>query len=246
MKKPDIAVACVAVVACISVQAETFDQLAQRCAPDVHPQTLRKLATVESSGNPFAIGVVGDALPRQPRTKQEALAAIRELEAQGRNFSVGVVQINRYNVPRYGHTYESILEPCNNVRVGAKILNEGFALSQADDEQLRAREALSRYYSGNARRGFLPDKPGGTSYVQRVAASAGNVPAYVVPALEPHPSDAVAGPPQRQGASDAPVKVWPVTAIPAARQADPWMVTIGAPAEPGEALPAGDWMVMVK
>lgn len=246
MKALELALACAAGAACVPAHAEDFDQLARRCAPDVHPQTLRKLATVESSGNPFAIGVVGGALPRQPRTREEALAAIRQLEAQGRNFSVGVVQINRHNVPRYGHTYESILEPCNNVRVGAEILKEGFALSTAGDEQLRAREALSRYYSGNARRGFQPDKPGGTSYVQRVAASGGDVPAYVIPALEPHPSDAVAAPPQRQEARDAPIKVRPVARAPAARQADPWMVSVGVPAEPAEVSTASDWLVRVK
>jgi len=34
------------------------------------------------------------------------------------------------------------------------------------------RQALSCYYSGNFTRGFQADKPGGTSYVQRVVANA--------------------------------------------------------------------------
>lgn len=244
--------ACAALAACLPAHAETFDALVQRCAPDVHPQTLRKLATVESSGNPFAIS---NWQGRQPRSRGEALDVIRQMMASGRGFAVGLVQIWHTNVAKYGHSFESILDACNNVRVGAQILKEGFALSTAGDEQLRTREALSRYYSGNPRRGFLPDRPGGTSYVQRVAASAGNVPAYAVPAIEPHPSDAVTAPLPSQSGAEAPVKVRPLSAPsapPAARtvrQADPWMVTVGAPAAAdaaGDAPQSGDWLVKVK
>jgi type IV secretion system protein VirB1 len=66
----------------------TFLALALACAPQVHPDTARAIASVESSFNPYAIGVVGGALHRQPRTRAEALATIKALHADGWNYSV--------------------------------------------------------------------------------------------------------------------------------------------------------------
>jgi len=37
------------------------------CAVGVHPALMEKIIHVESSGNPYAIGVVGGHLLRQPR-----------------------------------------------------------------------------------------------------------------------------------------------------------------------------------
>lgn len=234
MRLPEVALTCVA-AACAPACAESFDQLAARCAPDVHPQTLRKLATVESFGNPFAIGIVGGALARQPASAQEALATIREMVAQDLNFSVGVVQINRYNVSKYGQSFDTILEPCANVHIGAEILKTCFQRAPGPDEQQRLFAALSCYYSGNFRRGFEADKPGGTSYVQRVAASTGDMPRYVVPAVQSEPPPAAPPrtnlPPVPKPASPwvvfldaqqpAPAEEQPVRAAPAKPQAEP-------------------------
>ena len=53
--------------------------LAQECAPNVAPQTMAAIVSVESSKNPYAIGVVGGRLERQPKSHQEAVAtAFRE------------------------------------------------------------------------------------------------------------------------------------------------------------------------
>ena len=53
------------------------------CAPLVAQDTARALIQVESGGNPFAIGVVGGALVRQPANLPEALATVAALEAAG-------------------------------------------------------------------------------------------------------------------------------------------------------------------
>lgn len=55
----------------------------QRCAPQVHPRTLQAIVRVESGGNPYAIGVIGGALERQPRSLGEAVATAAELERLG-------------------------------------------------------------------------------------------------------------------------------------------------------------------
>ncbi|EGC99197.1 lytic transglycosylase catalytic, partial [Burkholderia sp. TJI49] len=43
-----------------------FAQLARACAPNVDPETLAALVRTESGFNPYAIGVVGGHLTRQP------------------------------------------------------------------------------------------------------------------------------------------------------------------------------------
>lgn len=69
-----------------------FLALAQQCAPNVSPHTMAAIVQVESSFNPYAIGVVKGALPRQPRNKPEALEAVKLLLSQNKNFSMGIAQ----------------------------------------------------------------------------------------------------------------------------------------------------------
>jgi len=167
--------------------------LAQQCAPDVSPLTMAAIVQVESSRNPYAIGVVGGKLPRQPRTKGEALAAVRQLKADGFNYSVGISQVNRYNLHAYGLTEESAFDACANLRAGSRILQEcyGRALAKMPGrEQQALHAAFSCYYSGNFKRGFVPDRPGEPSYVAKVVAQAGKIAAapQVVPAVGLQPA----------------------------------------------------------
>ncbi|WP_159069240.1 transglycosylase SLT domain-containing protein, partial [Burkholderia metallica] len=60
-----------------------FAQLARACAPNVDPDTLAALVRTESGFNPYAIGVVGGHLTRQPASLDEARATARELAARG-------------------------------------------------------------------------------------------------------------------------------------------------------------------
>ena len=152
-----------------------FSVLAQECAPGVHPQTMAADARVESSFNPFAIGVVGGRLVRQPAARDEAVATARSLEAQGFNFSVGLGQVNRYNLARYGLDYQSAFDPCANLRAGAAILTDCYARASksAQDSQAALRAAFSCYYSGNFVTGFRD------GYVAKVLGEA--VPARAAP-----------------------------------------------------------------
>jgi type IV secretion system protein VirB1 len=150
-----------------------FNALAQQCAPSVHPTTLQAVVRTESGFNPYAIGVVGGRLVRQPRDRAEAVVTAKALDAQGINFSMGLGQVNKANLARYGLTYETAFDLCANLRAGADILHDCYARAAKTmgpgDGALRA--ALSCYYSGNFIRGFMPDS-GGSGYVQRVSANA--------------------------------------------------------------------------
>ena len=124
------------------------------CAPLVAQDTARALIQVESGGNPYAIGVVGGALVRQPASLAEALSTVAALEAAGWNYSVGLGQINKLNFARYGLSPATAFEPCANLTAMQGILGECFsrASRRADrhaTRQAALRDAFSCYYSGN-------------------------------------------------------------------------------------------------
>jgi soluble lytic murein transglycosylase-like protein len=97
------------------------------CAPLVAQDTARALIQVESGGNPFAIGVVGGALVRQPANLPEAVATVAALEAAGWNYSVGLGQINKRNFQRFGLNPQTAFEPCANLTAMQGILGECFS-----------------------------------------------------------------------------------------------------------------------
>lgn len=153
------------------MDAATFLALSLACAPQVHADTSRALVSVESAFNPWAIGVVGGSLERQPRSGAEALATARALKATGWNFSVGLGQINVGNFDRLGLTLESAFEPCSNLSAMQTVLAECFDRATASptappQRQSALRQALSCYYSGNFATGFKH------SYVRKVVAAA--------------------------------------------------------------------------
>lgn len=170
-----------------------FSVLAQQCAPTVAPMTLQALVKTESGFNPYAIGVVGGHLARQPANRNEAMATARALEAAGWNYSMGLAQVNRANLHAVGLTSESVFDPCANLRAGAILLTDCYKRASGSGlrPQAALRAALSCYYSGNFTRGFKPDHLG-TSYVQRVAANAADLPvsAVVVPPIHVVPDHA--------------------------------------------------------
>jgi type IV secretion system protein VirB1 len=124
------------------------------CAPLVAQDTARALIQVESGGNPFAIGVVGGALVRQPANLPEAVATVVALEAAGWNYSVGLGQINKRNFERFGLNPQTAFEPCANLKAMQGILSECFSrASRRASTQTALRDAFSCYYSGNFQTG---------------------------------------------------------------------------------------------
>ncbi|TCG09600.1 lytic transglycosylase [Paraburkholderia steynii] len=181
-----------------------FNQLAQQCAPSVHAATMQAIARTESGFNPFAIGVVGGRLARQPRSPEEAVATARALEAREVNFSVGLGQVNRFNLIKYGLTYETAFDPCANLRAGSAILRDCYQRASAayGRGQHALRAAISCYYSGNFVGGERIQSSG-SSYVQRVIANARRTaaPVDMVPAI-PVIMDRTADPTTQVGAGE--------------------------------------------
>jgi len=149
-----------------------FLALALSCAPQVDAGTAQALVAVESGFNPYAIGVVGGALLRQPRTQAEAISTAKSLQAEGWNFSVGLAQINVRNLESLGLTVESAFDPCASLNAMQTVLTDCYDRASAqianasERSQVALRQALSCYYSGNFVTGFTH------GYVHRVAMAA--------------------------------------------------------------------------
>lgn len=153
----------------------------------VPSDVMQHVVHVESAFNPYAIGVVGGRLVRQPRSLAEAVSTARMLDAKGFNFSVGLAQVNKHNFDRYGlDSYERAFDACANLQAGSRILQECYGRSGGNWGK-----SFSCYYSGNFTTGFRH------GYVRKIYASmrgaGGDAPPIEVIA-EPARSHAVAVP----------------------------------------------------
>lgn len=146
------------------------------CASTIHPDTIQDVAKTESGFHPMAIGVVnGKSI--YPSSKSDALHAIQRLEKDGKNYSVGLMQINQSNFAHYGVTAEDMLEPCKNLTVFEKIITDCYVRGKT------LSRALSCYYSGNFQTGFKPEKGfSNTSYTERMGYAKSI--AYAVPSTK--------------------------------------------------------------
>jgi type IV secretion system protein VirB1 len=173
--------------------------LVHQCAPEIQQNTLAHVVQVESSYNPYAIGVVGAHLERQPHSLTEAIATSQWLDRNGFNFSVGLVQVNKTNFSKYGLSIESAFEPCKNLQAAAAILKDCYlrAYQVHPVEQIALRDAFSCYYSGNFTTGYkagyvlsvIEGRPRGTAGARRGSGQVAT--AATVPSAERTSSSAL-------------------------------------------------------
>lgn len=149
-----------------------FLALATQCATSVHPSTALDVARVESGFHPYAIAEIAPGgkgvISHFPASHDEAMSLTGRLAAQGRRYSVGLMQITSTNFRHYGVTASDLLNPCINLSVFERILADCYRRGST------LKRALSCYYSGNFETGQRPESAfNQTSYVQRIG--------YVVP-----------------------------------------------------------------
>ncbi len=173
--------------------AYDLESIMHRCAPEVDPITLRAITHVESGAYAYAVADSGPAnLPWEkrktmvrsyfPATKVEAVAIAQELVNNGHLVDIGPLQVNVRNVFRLGSTIESAFEPCENYRLGAKILVENYlnAMAKYKNSQRALLAAISMNNTGSYVRGFS------NGYVQKVLeATRVRVPALKIGGVSP-------------------------------------------------------------
>lgn len=161
-----------------------FLAVAMQCAATVHPSTSLDVARVESGYNPYAIAEIvpkhernsGDKgfITHMPKSKEDAISITNQIEAKGRRYSIGLMQITSTNFKRYGVTATDLFNPCINLSVYEKIITDCYLRGGT------LKRALSCYYSGNFDTGQKPEAAfSKTSYVQRMGYKP--APKYVVP-----------------------------------------------------------------
>jgi type IV secretion system protein VirB1 len=134
----------------------SIDQMHQ-CAPNVSHVTMTAIINVESGGNAFALGVNGPIRNRpHPQNAQQAAVLARYYIGLGYSVDLGLMQINSSNLRGLGLSIEQVLEPCNNLRAGSRILSRGYAGASKHfgEGQAALKAALSAYNTGNYERGF--------------------------------------------------------------------------------------------
>lgn len=144
-----------------------FLAAAMKCAASIHPSTALDVVRVESGLNPYAIAEIlpdgKGVTSHSPATKDEALSLTGRLAAQGRRYSVGLMQITSTNFRHYGVSARDLLDPCTNLSVFEHILTDCYRRGGS------LKRALSCYYSGNFTTGQQPESAfNHTSYIQRI------------------------------------------------------------------------------
>ncbi|MGT2433926.1 hypothetical protein ACU4HD_43715 [Cupriavidus basilensis] len=132
--------------------------------------------------------MVGGRLVRQPATLEEAVATARSLERQGYNFSVGLGQVNRYNLARFGETLETAFDACP-----ATCAQAAPSWLNALHVHCRAMEISNRHCAQRrlAITAVISRPASATDMCRRLSPNAGDVPAIVPDAargrIEPIP-----------------------------------------------------------
>lgn len=159
--------------------------LISQCAPGVSPETMRAIIMTESGGNPYAIANVTDGGSKYFTTEEEAVNHAKKLTTDKKNFSAGLGQINNRNFQTLNLTHESVFSPCANIRAAAAVLKTCWDKyeTKGGDQQKILRDAMSCYYSGNNKRGYVKES-NGKSYIDIIEEKAGIHTHYDIPAIK--------------------------------------------------------------
>lgn len=178
--------------------------LAYQCAPAVAPETLLSVAHAESELDTLAIGVNHGPRAARPTNEADAARIAKALIAQGYSIDLGVAQINSRNLQWLGLSVDDAFNACRNFAAAARMLQTNYAATSRSGPDDPLGRAISRYNTGNDRRGFA------NGYVGRVYRAAN----IVVPALRggaatwPSPMASMSAVPDSP-APDRPIKAQP-------------------------------------
>lgn len=126
------------------------------CAPNVAPHTMMSIIKTESANNPLVINDNTNKTSYKPKSKREAVLLGYLLIKKGHNLDFGLTQVNLSNAKKFHLSLNKLFDPCENIKVGAKILTDNFLITSktTKNEQVALLKAFSMYNTGNPHRGF--------------------------------------------------------------------------------------------
>lgn len=136
-------------------------EVLEACAKNVDRALAARLVWGLSRGEAWSVGEVGGDVVAAS-TKSGAIRLIGRYREAGRNFNVGVLQLNAGTLARYGVSPEEALEPCLNLQIGADRLGTLYeaALRRIPaGGALAAQEAVTRFLVENFRSGSFAADP---------------------------------------------------------------------------------------
>ena len=136
----------------------------------VSPKTTAAIIRHESGGGPLAFHVNGAGLPvAHPKSGEELLRLAKAAIDAVHSVDIGLMQINVRQQADLVARGKALIDPCNNISAGSKILQDGYAaaVQSMPPGQGALDRALSRYNTGNGISGFA------NGYVTKVRAAAG-------------------------------------------------------------------------
>ena len=134
-----------------------FGDFAAQCAPNSDHGLMQAIVRTESKFHPYAIGVSrGPYIADQPKTVEQAVSMMKSLEARKVDYSAGLGQINVRNFKRFGLTRESVLDPCDNIKAMARVLDACSDLVNPKlDPVMKSKAVLTCYNTGNYKRSYM-------------------------------------------------------------------------------------------
>jgi type IV secretion system protein VirB1 len=166
----------------LNAQTENLNALQARCLPEAPRSTLQAIVQVESSGNPYAMQIDFPhallkrwnltsgtlRLRRHPKDYSEAIQWLAYFQNFRVSVDLGLMQVSTAEAQRRGIPPESLLEPCTNLRVGWRILEDAYTteVKVYRPGQTALDHAISRYNTGDSQAGI------DNGYLARVLAAA--------------------------------------------------------------------------
>jgi len=121
------------------------------CAPTIAPTTMAAIVGVESGGSPFALHDNTTRRAYAPRDARLALVIARALLARGDSVDIGIAQVNSENFAAYHVDASDMLQPCSNLSVASRILDNAYTRAAATFPAPREAlwHAISAYNTGS-------------------------------------------------------------------------------------------------
>jgi type IV secretion system protein VirB1 len=144
-----------------------WTSLCLSCAPNVNPATTAAIITIESKGNPFAIGDNTTHKSYTPKSREAAVNIAQSLLNQKHSIDIGLMQINSIHIKPMRLNLNDLFDSCYNISVGSRILTDFYVkhAKTSSNQQETLMKAISSYNTGHPYKGYY------NGYVQKMLKS---------------------------------------------------------------------------